>query len=88
MLLPYILRFQEHFDQRVTQPIRSNSTFMGTQTQTFVAAEAADPDPRSIHLTALPPRDRSLTGTETITNVRAESFDSDRNLTNCQCIPR
>jgi hypothetical protein len=57
--------------------MRKSEIILGTQTSTFVRAEAADADPSAPQLGALPHSAQLNLGTCTATNVNAEDIDSD-----------
>jgi siroheme synthase len=84
---PFILRFEESCAKVVTDSDATPVT-MGTRTETFVAAEASDPDRTSNDLTAFPAKSSILVGTQTLTNVRSEAGDHDPRETACAIIPR
>ena len=87
MASPFILRFQESCVDVASDPEAAPVT-MGTRTETFVAAEASDPDRTSSDLTAIPAQPSILAGTQTLTNVRSEAGDYDPREKSCAVIPR
>jgi hypothetical protein len=88
MVFSFILRFQEVVGGTIDVETEAVRIVMGTKTQTFVAAESSDPDPAVNSLTAIPKEFNGVAGTQTMTNVRPEAVDDDRQQGECVALPR
>ena len=81
----FLLRFEKMLPYHETAPV---PVTMGTRTETYTAREGSDSDRTLGEVSAIPIGLSVMSGTQTITAVRAEAVDSDPGSVSFTAIPR